>query len=177
LVILKKLCIEKRKIASTIDERHYTQHVDIQGYAYDNLKINMYFPVIDRMIEELNSRFPGSLTDFAFLKPKNMFTLDSEKRILDLAKRYPNLDSDRLLVQYKLNRNCVKNAQTIIEVLNNINPDFKDLIDLYKICLCLPVTTASVERSFSKLTLVTQKHFKYFNMSCIIINLVTHFFF
>ncbi|KAL4149476.1 hypothetical protein QTP88_003420 [Uroleucon formosanum] len=145
----------KRKVASTIDERHYTQHVDIQGY--DNLKIIMYFSVIDRMMQELDSRFPESLTDFAFLKPKNMFTLDSEKRILDLAKRYPNLDSDRLLSQYKLNRNCVRNTKTIREVLNNINPDYKDLIEIYKLFLCLPVTTASTERSFSKLTLVKSK--------------------
>ncbi|KAL4142390.1 hypothetical protein QTP88_004857 [Uroleucon formosanum] len=34
--------------------------------------------VIDRMMQELDSRFPESLTDFAFLEPKNMFTLDSE---------------------------------------------------------------------------------------------------
>jgi len=72
--------------------------------------------------------------EFAFLEPKNMFILDSEKRILDLAKRYPNLDSDRLLSQYKLNRYCVKNTQTILEVLNNINSDYKDLIEIYKIC-------------------------------------------
>jgi len=50
----------KRKVASTIDEIHYTQHVDIQGY--DNLKINMYFPVIDRIMQELDSRFPESLS-------------------------------------------------------------------------------------------------------------------
>lgn len=117
----------------------------------DNLKISMYFSIIDRMMQEL----PESLTDFAFLKPKNVFILDFEKYILDLAKRYPNLDSDRLLAQYKLNCNCVKNSQTILEVLNNINPDYKTLIMLFKIRLCLPVTTASVKRSFFKLTLVT----------------------
>ncbi|KAL4107430.1 hypothetical protein QTP88_017772 [Uroleucon formosanum] len=71
-------------------------------------------------MQELDSRFSENLTDFAFLEPKNMFTLDSEKRILDLAKRYPNLDNDRLLSQYKLNRNCVKNTQTILEVKNKL---------------------------------------------------------
>lgn len=140
-----------RKISCRIDETPNT-HYDNQDY--NNLKVNMYFPVIDKMIQELDLRFPEALIDFAFLEPKNMHRLDAEEHILNLSKRYNTIDSDRVLAQYKITRNCVKNTQTILEVLSDLNPDYKDLIELYKICLCLPVTTASVERSFSKLTMV-----------------------
>lgn len=51
-----------------------------------------------------------------------MFSLDVEEHTLNSSKRYKNvnIDFNRILVQYKITRNCVQNAQTIIEVLSNI---------------------------------------------------------
>lgn len=107
------------------------------------------------MIHELTTRFPQELVHFAFLEPKNMFKIDAIERIYNLSTRYPELDADRVVSQYKLIRNEVKSLPNVHEVLLAINKDFNDLLHLYKICLCLPVTTASVERSFSKLLLVS----------------------
>lgn len=77
-----------------------------------------------------------------------MFKIHAVERILNLLKRYPELDTNRVISQYKLIRNEVKNLQNIHDVLSLMNENFNDLLYLYKICLCLLVTTASVERSF-----------------------------
>ena len=52
------------------------------------LKINFYFSVIDRLILELDDRFPPELTDFAFLEPNNFAARDAEMQVRKLACRY-----------------------------------------------------------------------------------------
>ena len=44
-----------------------------------------------------------------------------------------------------------------MEVFRSIPSDFEDLCTIYQIAMTLPVTTASVERGFSKLSLVKTK--------------------
>jgi len=50
------------------------------------MKINSYFGVIDKLIVELDDRFPPELTDFAFLEPNNFGAhCDAEIRVRKLA--------------------------------------------------------------------------------------------
>jgi hypothetical protein len=55
------------------------------------MKIDFYFGVIDRLIVELDDRFPPELTDFAFLEPNNFGLRDAELRVRKLACRYNRL--------------------------------------------------------------------------------------
>ena len=54
----------------------------------ERMKISFYFGVIDRLIVELDDRFPPELTDFAFLEPNNFGARDAELRVRKLACRY-----------------------------------------------------------------------------------------
>lgn len=127
------------------------------------MKINLYFNTLDRLVTELDNRFPPELSDFAFLLPKHMATLDGESQIKRLADRYPQVDSELAVAQWRLARHLLAavDSKTISlslrEAYVNVPADFVALRLLYKIALSLCVTTASVERGFSKVAIVKNK--------------------
>jgi hypothetical protein len=69
--------------------------------ATEQLKINLYFNTLDRIIAQLTERFPDELCDFAFLQSNNMQSLDGEARVRRIAERFHQfeLDADRAVSQ------------------------------------------------------------------------------
>jgi len=63
-----------------------------------------------------------------------MFTLDSEKHILDLAKTYPNLDSDRLLSHPRQVNPFQQNDNFRNHVLLRLIIIFQRPINYYTLC-------------------------------------------
>ena len=123
----------------------------------DTLKIKVYYTLIDRLVTEVNERFPSELTEFAFLDPKHFSAIDAESNIHSLASRYNNLDPDVVVSQWRLSHHFVPVGATPRETYKLLPVTYSQLRFLYRVLLTLPVTTASVERGFSKLTIVKSK--------------------
>ena len=84
---------------------------------------------------------------------------------ITLGKFY-QLDVASLQTQYALfmeaRRDCLEQCKSISDVLKvmkvtGLHRVYADLYELYRIFVTLPVTTASCERSFSKLAIVKNK--------------------
>ena len=73
-----------------------------------------------------------------------------------LAKVY-GLDDAAAASQWRLSHHLVPCSASILEAYRLIPLFYTELRRLYQILLTLPVTTASVERGFSKLSLVKTK--------------------
>ena len=67
----------------------------------DKLKIETYFPVIDRLVAELRQRFPEEKSAFSCLHPRHFSALDGEQKVRLLASRY-QLDADSAVSQWRL---------------------------------------------------------------------------
>ena len=74
----------QRKLPRRLDENPANTAIVLM----ERMEINFYFSVIDRLIVELDDRFPPELTDFAFLEPNNFGARDAEMRVRKLACRY-----------------------------------------------------------------------------------------
>ena len=126
----------------------------------DKLKIETYFPVIDRLVAELRQRFPEKMSAFSCLHPRHFSALDSEQKVRLLASRY-QLDTDSAVSQWRLAHQFITaNTTSSVDMLivyGQIPATYAELRLLYRVLLTLPVTTATVERGFSKLTLVKSK--------------------
>jgi len=76
--------------------------------------------------------------------------------ICSLAKVY-GLDNAAAASQWRLSHHLVLCSTSILEAYGLIPLSYTELRRLYRILLTLPATTASVERGFSKLSLVKTK--------------------
>lgn len=137
----------------------------------ERMKINFYFGVIDKLIVEIDERFPPELTDFAFLEPNNFGACDAEIRVRKLACRYNMFtigvdkqtgrnvmfDPNTAVTQWRLAHQFITPGSKLSDVYKALPKTYIHLPFLYKVLLTLSVTTASVERSFSKLALVKSK--------------------
>jgi len=134
---------------------------DVSLSPMDKLKIETYFPVIDRLVAELRQRFPEEMSAFSCLHPRHFSALDGEQKVRLLASRY-QLDADSAVSQWRLVHQFITaNTTSSVNIVDCIRTDTgvvcRTASSLYRALLTLPVTTASVERGFSKLTLVKSK--------------------
>ena len=127
---------------------------------------NKYFQVIDNPLEELKRRFSELSCDIMIgisaLNPASDKFLDYDN-LIKMATHYSveskNLQNElfqfKRLLQRKRDKGvCVNTPIDLAEVLEPYRDAFFDLHKLVNISLTLPVTSASCERSFSKLKLI-----------------------
>jgi len=94
------------------------------------------------------------------LDPRHFSALDGQQQVRRLATRY-QLDPDTAANQWQLSHQFVTtdddDAVDLLAVYKQVPQAYAQLRLLYKVLLTLPVTTASVERGFSKLSVVKTK--------------------
>nr|XP_009612353.1 uncharacterized protein LOC104105691 [Nicotiana tomentosiformis] len=136
-----------------------------------HLRVELFYEVIDLQLLELNSRFnvvsSNLLLGMASLNPANSFANFDKERIMTLAKHYPDEFGELKL------RDLSRQLDTFIWHMEHGDPRFSDLkgigdlakalveanlVETYllvyllvKLTLILPVTTATVERTFSSM--------------------------
>ena len=144
----------QRKVPRRIDDHAFTQVVLTPLQV---MKAAFYVALTDRLITELDARFPSEMIDFAFLDPLHFVAIDGERRVHQLASRYEQLDPDQVITEWRLSHHIVSANATVTEAYSQLQTTMHQLRFLYQVLLTLPVTTASVERGFSKLSLVKSK--------------------
>ena len=124
----------------------------------EKMRTVFYVAVLDRLTTELSDRFPSDLTDFACLEPRNFSALGGELQLRRLASRY-GVDADTAVSQWRLSHQflSVDGNADLLTVYEQVPQTYTELRLLYKVLLTLPVTTASVEHGFSKLSIVKSK--------------------
>ena len=143
-----------RKKSQKYDDKPETQ---VQLSLLDSIRVDQYYPALDKITSELDERFPLDLGDFKFLQPFHFQNSSAEEGIVSLAERY-DLDADKTLFQWRLFRHTEGIVQKdLLDICASVPDNYTELRMLYQVFLSLPVTTASVERAFSKLLLVKNR--------------------
>ena len=125
------------------------------------------------MIEQIEQRFSQEtralLISFSYLQPEKLLKRGMEqeaKSNLQKLAQFCGLNASTLKTEYSLfkesRRDCLQKCRTVIDVLHTLHQTglhrvYGELHQLYHLFVTLPVTTASCERSFSKLTIVKSK--------------------
>ena len=85
-----------------LDERPGTQ---VHQSSVDSYRTGLYYPAMDKLIAELERRFPNDLGDFKFLQPQNYFLAGADEAINRLARRYSmHLDPAKAANEWRLFR-------------------------------------------------------------------------
>ncbi|KAL4121745.1 hypothetical protein QTP88_014196 [Uroleucon formosanum] len=177
----RKLC-ETWNIPFKFDkkrQRFAVRHFDEVDSDYrltvmeDNFKVNVFYPVIDTTLMQLRERFKGMqmvCEDFSILIPQTLVEM-SEKMLIKSAydfiiKYKDDISSDftREIISLKaylsstyqensLKKMTVQHLGDII-IKDDLTSIFPDVFTGIIIFMTIPVTSASAERSFSKLKLI-----------------------
>ena len=125
------------------------------------------------MIEQIEQRFSQEtqslLVSFSYLQPEKLLKRVNEQEceghLTHLAEFY-EMDESALKTEYSLlkesRRDILQNCKTVLDVLQllhqtGLHRAYSELYQLYRLFATLPITSASCERSFSKLTIVKNK--------------------
>ena len=161
--------MRRRKVSRRLDQMWENEH------EFDSLeakiKVEFFNEVLDCMIQQIDERFSQEtqylLQCFCILQPEKLMDRNSQhvEKLNHLGTFY-RLDVASLQTQYTLfmeaRRDRLEKCKSISDVLNlmkvtGLHRVYAELYELYRIFVTLPVTTASCERSFSKLTIVKNK--------------------
>ena len=154
-VFLQEETTRKRKIPKRFDSRPQTA---ASFTVIDGLRINHFYPALDKMSTELANRFPSDLGDFAYLLPKRFGDSKAQSAINRLSERYRKFVGVNAVTEWGLFRHTQGLLdKTVVEVFHAVPKHYVDLKTLYRLFLTLPITTASAERGFSKLKLVENR--------------------
>ena len=153
---------KRRRVSARIDETPGSQFH--HQSAKDYFRVEFYYGTLDLMLNGLKNRFSRAsceiLRSFAALHPSKL-SADNTTGIRVLGDFYKNdLDQVSLLAEYQVFRRHAEfhtctSISNVLQLLcqKNLLTAYPNVACMYRLCLTLPVTTASAERSFSKLKL------------------------
>ena len=126
----------RRKISRRLDEHAETES---QFHPFDALRIFYYYKALDKLIAELEKRFPRDLADFKFLQPNHLFDVQAEAAVEKLARRYnSHLKPDEAVRPWRIFRHTPDlTAKTLVEIFSTVSDYYSRLKMLYQIFLPL----------------------------------------
>ena len=146
---------KRRRVSTRIDSAPHTQH-NYQT-SKDQYRVEFYFNTLDIMISALENHFNKATC--SILKAFSALHLlklsdDNSSSIAQLGEFYKgDVDSVSLMAEFELFRrhNEFRQCKSILDVLKLLNQRqltfaYPNVTCLYKLCLTLPVTTATTER-------------------------------
>ena len=143
-------------VESTIGQRDY--NLNEQYY-----KSNIYFQLIDNILNELQKRFSSNnlkiLTGLSSLCPNSstFLNLDSLKSFAEhLDLNVSALSSELTVVKpmLQLQKKPLVNIIDLYQVLHPFTEAFPTLVTLIKSAITMPVSSTTCERTFSKMKLI-----------------------
>ncbi|KAL4011093.1 hypothetical protein IC575_028140 [Cucumis melo] len=136
-------------------------------------RVEIFYAVIDMQLQELNNRFTEKSTELllyvAYLNPSNSFTTFDRQKLIFLAQFYPrDFSTTELLIFEDQLQNyiidvCSDNMFVGLTSIGDLSQKMvitaKDKVYplvywLLTLALILPVTTATVERTFSVMSII-----------------------
>lgn len=162
----------QRKVSRRLDENWLNEHQF--GSIEAKYRVEFYYDIVDVILEQIDHRFSQStqqlLKSFSCLAPEvllnSSYDPSSELNYLCTFYEIPVDTMAKLYSEYCLFRNArvdlLKESKTILQVLQILSTTgfhrvYPLLYRLYRIFVTLPITSASCERCFSKLTIVKNK--------------------
>ena len=139
---------------------------------YKYLKCDVFYPMHDRILNELEIRFDDILKTcqlFSALEPKTFLKKGNDEQLKHLCNTYEkDIDSTSVQFEYPALMNTLhgifkndkqKDMPELNEVLaflidTGMENIFPNICTLYRIFLTIPVSSAHAERSFSRLKLI-----------------------
>lgn len=146
---------KRRRVSCRIDSAPGTQYH--HDSAKDFYRIEFYYEVIDLMISGIDERFDSQvcslLKHFSVLHPKRLFDIDWMSKLSSLSQFYADdVDGTLVKTEFEVFRGHkeVQNCESIQQVLpclysKGLDCTYPNVVQLYKICLTLPVTVASAQ--------------------------------
>ncbi|KAJ8768080.1 hypothetical protein K2173_021020 [Erythroxylum novogranatense] len=141
-----------------------------------HFQVELFYQVIDRQLQELNNRFTEVNTKLllcvACLNPSDLFSVFDNQKLISLAQFYPSdFSSIELIILDNQLENYIVDVRSDIRFseLKGMGELSKKLVEtrkhivyplvylLLKLALILPVTTATVERSFSAMNIIKSR--------------------
>jgi len=100
----------------------------------DTMKMQHFYPAMDKIISKLDERFPLFLGDFKYLQPANFDSTGAEA-IRSLAQRH-SLDCDRTATQWRLFSHVeeVRSKTALVDICSTVPERYSELRRLYQIC-------------------------------------------
>ena len=167
------LSSRKRTVSRRLDvmweNEHHHETIEVK------YRVEFYYEVLDSMIEQIEQRFSQEtknlLVSFSYIQPENLFKRGGAgghecAENLKYLGEYYELSITALTAEYSLLKESsidkLQTCTTALEVLQvmhqtGLHKVYCELYKLYRIFITLPITSASCERCFSKLTIVKNK--------------------
>ena len=135
----------------------------------EEYRITFFFCVIDLMVSSMDDRFGQQanevLSKFGYLHPNKMSDQAATKAICEVAQIYSDHINPLIVTrEFEILRKIpfLSNCQDINSLLKelyhqNVATAYPNIVKLLQICSTLPFTSASCERTFSKLGLIKSK--------------------
>ncbi|KAI6658296.1 hypothetical protein LOD99_15565 [Oopsacas minuta] len=121
-------------------------------------KVNLYFPILDTFLEELNRRFSKGSTDIMMaihsFNPQSEYFMDPirmESFALFYNLEYESLRMESILAKRTLGNAEMKSIDDLFLKLLPLRDAFPTLLNAIQISLTISISTAQCERSFSAL--------------------------
>lgn len=150
-------------------KRYFEENVEDEPIqdARGRFKVEFYFYILDTILEKFKTRFSdfrqvASL--FSVLNPKRFLLPDAEKKMQALARFYcddlcdPEGAVDEFLsfctMYSELSMDLDTDAVLPFLISNDMHNAYPQLTILHRIYRTIPITSASAERSFSRLKLI-----------------------
>jgi len=89
-----------RKVPKRFDSSQTTATI----FSVDSIRLQHFYSAIDKMLAELDKRFPEELKDFAYLQPKHFDKPEADSAIRRLCLKYRALVSPNAVTEWRLFR-------------------------------------------------------------------------